>query len=219
MRSTTKREINAKLVFYCGAMGNGKTTHLISNWFAYTNANFNTVVFKPSVDVKGDTKIIARNGQSIETNYLINLNTNIFELVKDNFKECDVIIVDESQFLKKHHIDELVSLVYLENKIVICYGLLTDYREELFEGSKRLIEVGAEIEKINIPCECGRDRTHNLRLINDVPVFEGEQIAIDGTDAEVTYQSMCGGCFNKRRFLSLRRGIDSSQLVISGFED
>lgn len=219
MSSIIKREINAKLLFYCGAMGNGKTTHLISTWFAYMNANFNTVVFKPSDDVKGDTKVIARNGQSIETDYLIAFDTDIFDLVKTYFKNADVIIIDEAQFLMKHHIDELARLVYEENKIVICYGLLTDYREDLFEGSRRLIEVGAEIEKINIPCECGRDRTHNLRLVNGEAVFDGEQILIDGTNAEVKYKSMCGSCFNKRRSLSLKKKIDSSQFVIPGFED
>lgn len=214
----SKRNINANLLFYCGAMGNGKTTNLIGSWFAYRNAGFPVAVGKPLIDIKGDTKIIARNGQSIECDFLISEDDSIFNIIMKKFFDVDVIMVDEVQFLKSHHIDDLARLVYEEGKTVICYGLLTDSMENLFEGSRRLIEVGAEIEKLTIPCECGRNRTHNLRLVNGVPVFDGEQVVIDGSDAKVVYKSMCGCCYFKNRRV-LTRNIDSDQIVMSGFEE
>lgn len=214
-----RRELSARLIFYCGAMGNGKTANLIGTYYAMELANFPTAIIKPMVDTKGDNRVVARSGQSLETDFLIGKDDNICDkldsyLLRHN-KELNVIIVDEAQFLKEHHVDELASLVYDKGYVVICYGLLTDFQEKMFEGSRRLIEVGAEINRLTIPCECGRDRTHNLRLVNGVPVFEGKQVEIDGANDKIEYRSMCGRCFlqHKRRVLKK----DANQETIPGF--
>ena len=221
-----RNELIARLVFYCGAMGNGKTANLIGTYYAMTQSNFPTAIIKPIVDTKGDTRVVARSGQCLETDFLIGEDDNICDkldeyLLKYN-KELSVIIVDEAQFLKEHHVDELASLVYDKGYVVLCYGLLTDFKEKLFEGSKRLIEVGAEIIKLTIPCECGRDRTHNLRLVNGKPVFDGEQVVIDGANDRVEYKSMCGFCYNDSRAeirAKIRaRRLTNEQIVIPGFD-
>ena len=208
------KRIVSKLIFNAGAMGVGKTSSLIGTHYAYKDAGFKILLGKPMIDSKGDTKVEARNKQCLETDFLIGENDNIADIIWERFEDADVIIIDEVQFLKRHHIDELADLVYKENKLVICYGLLTDFQEKMFDASMHLIEVGAELKRLTIPCECGRDRTHNLRLVNGVPTFTGNQIEIDGANNVIEYVSMCGACFNKRRVL---RRVDPEQYVFDGF--
>ena len=208
------------LSFYYGAMGCGKTSKLIGDYYAVKDANFSAIVIKPGKDTKGSSGVISRAGGYIETAFLIGSNDNIFVMVEDylvNVNEhLDFVLVDEVQFLEEHHIDEIVSLVDELGINVFCYGLMTDFQGNLFEGSRRLIEVGAELERLSIPCKCGAERTHNMRLENGKPVFEGEQVAIDGVEA--VYEAVCRKCYNgaKRR---VRSKLDSHQMIISGFEE
>ena len=113
-------------------------------------------------------------------------------------------LVDEAQFLKKHHVEELSNVVDILGITVICYGLRTDFRGELFEGSKRLFEMADPLEVITKNCSCGDNKIYNMRLENGIPVFEGEQVAIDGVDA--TYKSVCRKCYKnaKKKILSKR---------------
>ena len=141
------KRIVSKLIFNAGAMGVGKTSSLIGTHYAYKDAGFKILLGKPMIDSKGDTKVEARNKQCLETDFLIGENDNIADIIWERFEDADVIIIDEVQFLKRHHIDELAELVYKENKLVICYGLLTDFQEKMFDASIHLIEVGAKLNK------------------------------------------------------------------------
>jgi len=84
---------------------------------------------------------------------------------------------------------------------VLCYGLRADAFGHVFPGSLRLFEIADKIEEMKAICKCGNKATFNLRLnkINEeyIPVFEGEQIAIDGIDSE--YDSVCRRCYKKLR--------------------
>jgi len=110
--------------------------------------------------------------------------------------------VDEAQFLEAHHVEELSDVVDILGITVICYGLRTDFRGYLFEGSKRLFEMADPLEAITRQCSCGNNKIYNMRLLDGVPVFEGEVIAIDGIEA--TYESVCRKCFKdaKKRVLT-----------------
>lgn len=212
------KTIVSRLIFYGGAMGVGKTSSLIGIHYAYKSAGFNILLGKPKIDSKGDSKVEARNKQCLETDFLISDNDNIADIIWEKYPDADVIIIDEVQFLKRHHIDELAELVYKENKLVICYGLLTDFQEKMFDASMRLIEVGAELKRLTIPCMCGRDRTHNLRMVNGVATFDGEQIEIDGASDVIEYVPMCGACYGKHKSRALRR-YDSNQVVLDEFKN
>ena len=84
---------------------------------------------------------------------------------------------------------------------VLCYGLRADAFSHAFPGSQRLFEVADRLEELKAICKCGEKATYNLRLnrVNDeyIPVFEGEQISIDGIDAD--YDSVCRPCYKKLR--------------------
>ncbi|MBQ8681307.1 MAG: thymidine kinase [Bacilli bacterium] len=192
------------LKFCFGAMGCGKTRKLQGDYYSKVQDGFEAIVIKPSIDVKGDNNTLARDGGSVETTFLINKKDNIYIKIANYLLEhnLDFILVDEAQFLEGHHVEELSNVVDILGINVICYGLRTDFKGNLFEGSKRLFEMADPLEPIIRQCSCGNNKIYNMRLYDGVPVFEGEQVAIDGVDA--TYESVCRKCYKdaKKKVLS-----------------
>ena len=78
---------------------------------------------------------------------------------------------------------------------VLCYGLLTNFKTELFEGSKRLIEIADSIMEIKSICKCGRKATVNARLVDGKIATSGEEISIG---ADELYESMCYACYKEK---------------------
>lgn len=186
----------AKLYFRYGAMNSGKTLDIIKTHYNYEELGLNTVLMKPKLDTKGETKIVSRNGSILQVDYLIKQEDSIFDLVAGDLIRNNIkcIFVDEAQFLTENQIDELGMIVDKMNITVMCYGLRTDFKTQLFEGSKRLLEIADEIEELRTLCRCGEKAIFNTRKINHEFVFDGEQVAIDGKD-EVTYVSLCRKCY------------------------
>lgn len=198
-----KSQAYFKFVF--GAMGCGKTRKLQGDYYSLAE-HYEVIVVKPIIDIKGNSNTLARDGGMIETSFLITEEENVYLTIANYLWEhnVDYILVDEAQFLKKHHVEELSNVVDILGITVICYGLRTDFRGELFEGSKRLFEMADPLEVITKNCSCGDNKIYNMRLENGIPVFEGEQVAIDGVDA--TYKSVCRKCYKnaKKKILSKR---------------
>ena len=191
-----RKASDAYLKFYYGAMGCGKTRKLQGDYYSKIEDGFDVIVIKPKLDTKGDNKTLARDGSTVEAKFLVGKKDNIyFEITKYLLKHnLDFVLVDEAQFLEAHHVDELAEVVDILGVAVICYGLRTDFQGKLFEGSKRLFEVADEAKGIYRQCSCGNGKIYNMRLENGTPVFEGEQVAIDGVEA--TYKSVCRNCYN-----------------------
>ena len=81
------------------------------------------------------------------------------------------------------------------NIAILCFGLRCDFTMTPFPGSARLLAIADSIEELKTLCECKkRKATQNLRLIDGIPTFEGEQVAIDG-EHNITYKSVCGECY------------------------
>lgn len=184
-----------ELVFYYGSMGCGKTSELLKTRFEMLEDGFKVVVMKPYVDKKGGSYIVSRDDNKVEVDFLVKDMDNIYidvskYLVKNNL---DYILVDEAQFLTKRHIDQLSDIVDILGIGVVCYGLKTDFKCDLFEGSKRLLEISDTIKEIKRKCSCGRKKMFNMRIVKGIPVFDGEQLAIDGIDAG--YEAMCRYCY------------------------
>lgn len=78
---------------------------------------------------------------------------------------------------------------------VICYGLLTDFRTNMFPGSKRLVEVANEIERIRHIGKCGEGAQINARIKDGRIVTEGDQVEIGGNER---YEAMCWRCWNDK---------------------
>lgn len=197
--------MDARLKFCFGAMGCGKTRKLQGNYYSKIEDGFEVLVMKPMIDKKGDDKTLARDGNIVCVDIMIKEEDNIYFLVAKYLLEhsVDFILIDEAQFLKSHHVDELSDVVDIFGINVVCYGLRTDFQGYLFEGSKRLLELSDDLELIKRQCSCGNDKIYNMRLDDGVPVFEGEVVAIDGIDA--TYQSLCRKCYKNMRKKVLKK--------------
>lgn len=186
----------AKLYFRYGAMGCGKTAQLLQVAFNYKERGMNAIVMKPSIDTKANKKIQTRIGIEREVEYLIGDNDNVFDVVLNNFKDVDCILVDEAQFLKRKQVDELMQIVVELEIPVICYGLRTDFLTNGFTGSTRLLEIAHTIEELKTICKCGKKAMFNARYKDDIFVKDGDVVAIDN-DSSIKYIAMCPACYSK----------------------
>lgn len=189
----------AKLHFKYGAMNSGKSDTLIKAAYNYTERGLSIVTLKPSVDTKGDKRIVARAGGERIVDIIATPELNIRDAINAFCKEKGIktlscVLIDEAQFLTDAQIDQLMEIAKLDNVSVIAYGLRADFKTSLFPGSKRLLELADNIEKLPTMCRCGNQAEFNCRKVNDKFVFEGSQVAIDG-EGDVTYESLCGACY------------------------
>lgn len=183
----------AKLHFKYGAMNSGKSDTLIKTAYNYEERGLKVIVVKPQIDTKGGDFVTARGGHSrrvdIHADESLDLAT---EVAKTPDIAC--VLVDEAQFLAEHQVSQLYKVAKVQNISVICYGLRADFRTALFPGSKRLLEISDNIEKLPTMCFCGSQAEFNTRKLNGAYVFEGDQVAIEG-EGTVDYDSLCGACY------------------------
>jgi len=182
----------AKLVFYYGVMSSGKSNELIGTYYKYTPIGKKVVVLKPSVDTKGENTITSRSGSSLKVDALILPDQSILEhyhLLKDAF----VVLVDEAQFLTKEQIFELWVITKQMDLPIIAYGLRSDFKGKLFEGSKALFQYADSLREMKGVCKiCGKTSTRNARKVNGAYVYEGEQVVIG---ADESYDPLCSECY------------------------
>ena len=184
----------AKMYFRYGAMNCGKTTALLQVAHNYEEQGMNVIVIKSEIDKKGDRSIVSRLGIKREVDLLIKKNERIVDNI--NLDSVSCILVDEAQFMNSNQIKELWIISKLKDIPVICYGLKTDFRGELFEGSKTVIELADELEELSTICKCGEKARFNARVVNGNFTTIGEQVAIDGINA--SYEPLCGKCYIKK---------------------
>lgn len=181
----------AKLYFRYGTMGCGKTTALLQVVYNYKKNNLNCILVKPKIDKKGDNKIVSRLGIEREVDILLEENTLLSD--KLDFKNVDSIVVDEAQFLSIDQVKDLWLISKLKDIPVICYGLKTTFKGEFFTGSKPLMELSDTLEELVTICSCGRKAKFNARKINGEYTLKGDEVAIDGIDAN--YDALCPECY------------------------
>lgn len=174
------------LVFTHSVMGAGKSAILIAK--ASTNYE-HSLIFKPLIDQRdGLTKIVSRNGSSIDTGILC-FNGSFVDTLKileiskrekenSTGHSIKYIYVDEAQFLSEIEVEALLTFSLKYDIIIECYGLLTDFKSRLFEGSKRLIELADKIEHIAAYSRNGEIAKQNARVIDDKIIHSGEQILL-----------------------------------------
>ena len=196
----------AKLYFRYGSMNSGKSTILMQVAHNYEERGMEVAVLKPGIDTKAESRIQSRIGLEREVDHLIQKGENVYELFKTKEKKPNAIIIDEAQFLEPEQVDQLMEIVVKLNIPVICYGLRTDFKTQGFPGSTRLLEIAHTLEEMKTICRCGAKAMFNLRMVNGEPIFEGEQVAIDGGDI-VTYEAVCPKCYYKLKEKDVEKAI------------
>lgn len=184
----------AKFHFRYGAMNAGKSTILLQTAYNYEEKGKKAVVLKPSVDTKGDEKIVSRIGLERKVDYLIDEDDSIISKLGDNISSLSCILVDEAQFLKRKQVDELFYITKKYNIPVIAFGLRTDFKTNGFEGSIRLLELADALEEMPTICRCGKKARFNARKVDGKFTFDGDSIVIDDK-SDVFYESLCGTCY------------------------
>ena len=188
----------AQLFYKYSTMNAGKSIELIKVAYNYEERGKRVLCLTPKVDTRyGEGVITSRVG--LQRNAIaVDSETDILGLfIRENGKhKVDCVLVDEGQFLKKHHVLQLVEIVDSCNVPVIVYGLKNDFKNELFEGSYYLLVYADKIEEIKTICWCGRKATMVARVVDGKFVREGEQILVGGDDM---YISLCRKHYNDGR--------------------
>jgi len=181
----------AQLYFYYSAMNAGKSTALLQSSYNYQERGMRSLVYTAEIDNRfGSGKVSSRIGLSSPAK-LFNQNTSLFDEIRDEHAQESVhcVLVDESQFLTREQVYALSEIVDKLDIPVLCYGLRTDFRGELFTGSLYLLAWSDKLVELKTICFCGRKASMVLRLDQDGrPYNEGEQVVIGGNER---YVSVC----------------------------
>jgi thymidine kinase len=180
----------AKLYFYYSAMNAGKTTTLLQSAHNYRERGMRVAILTPRLDDRaGSGKVASRIGLSADAvgfdpgdDLLAWANADIA-----THGRIDCLLVDEAQFLRKPQVWQLSEVVDRLRIPVLCYGLRTDFRGELFEGSQYLLAWADEISEIKTICHSGKKATMTVRVDADgYAVQDGPQVEIGGNERYIS---------------------------------
>ncbi|MBL8648203.1 thymidine kinase [Sphingosinicella xenopeptidilytica] len=192
----------AKLYFYFASMNAGKSTTLLQSSFNYVERGMRTLLFTAAVDDRGGRgRINSRIGLEAEAvPFSDDTDLDVIISAEHGVVPIDCVLVDEAQFLSRVQVDQLAAVCDRLGIPVLAYGLRTDFRGELFEGSARLLAIADKLVELKSVCECGRKATMNLRVdMEGRPVSEGAQTDIGGNDR---YVALCRKHFLERLALN-----------------
>jgi thymidine kinase len=186
----------AELTYFTGPMDCGKSTLALQVAYTESEAGRQGRLFT-MLDRSGGATITSRIGLSrpaLEVAPDFDFWTYVVNELTGG-RRVDFLVCDEAQFYASVHIDQLARIVDELQIDVFCFGILTDFRTELFPASRRLVELCDRMEMLQVRprCWCGEPATHNARTINGAMVTEGTQVVVGDTDhsAEVAYQVLC----------------------------
>ena len=180
----------AKLYFYYSTMNAGKSTALLQASYNYGERGMRTLVYTSRLDDRADGLVASRIGISAEARHFVP-GGDLFTEIGDDHASSPVacVFIDEAQFLTPAQVGQLAWIADTLGVPVLAYGLRTDFRGELFEGSARLLALADSLVEIKSVCDCGRKATMVVRVGPDGTVERaGAQVEIGGNDR---YVSLC----------------------------
>ena len=180
----------AKLYFYYSAMNAGKTTTLLQSAHNYRERGMRVAILTPALDDRAGSGTVAsriglqaegiRFGRDDDLLRMIDADIDLHGLL-------NCVLVDEAQFLTKAQAWQLSEVVDARGIPVLCYGLRTDFRGELFEGSAALLAWADELQEIKTICHTGSKATMTVRVdAQGRAVQDGPQVEIGGNDRYVS---------------------------------
>ncbi len=180
----------AKLYFYYSAMNAGKTTTLLQSAHNYRERGMRTLILTPQLDDRCGRGVVAsRIGLRAEGRIFLGTD-DIEALVREDIRahgELHCVLVDEAQFLSKPQVWQLSEVVDQLKVPVLAFGLRTDFRGELFEGSQYLLAWADSISEIKTICHSGKKATMVVRVDdNGRAVTAGPQVEIGGNERYVS---------------------------------
>jgi thymidine kinase len=186
----------AKLYFYYASMNAGKSSHLLQADFNYRERGMATMLWTAALDSRSGGQVKSRIGLE-STAHKFAPDTDLWTTISAAHKvqPLDCVLVDEAQFLQPEQVWQLARLADEAAIPVLCYGLRTDFRGELFPGSAVLLGIADALVELKAVCHCGRKATMNLRVDESgVAVRQGQQTEIGGNDR---YVALCRRHFSE----------------------
>lgn len=210
----------ADLLFFTGPMDCGKSTLALQmDYTQRTGGRLGLLLTRQ--DRSGEAVISSRLGlreSALEVGDDDDLWTTVVRRLTAG-ERIDYLICDEAQFFTPAHIDQLARIVDELRIDVFAFGILTDFRTELFPGSRRLVELADRIETLQVQplCWCGERATHNARTLAGRVVTEGSQVVVGDTASvdgappagEVAYEVLC----RRHHRLRMSRAVAQATLV------
>ncbi|WP_043603301.1 thymidine kinase [Novosphingobium sp. Rr 2-17] len=195
----------AKLYFYYASMNAGKSATLLQANFNYHERGMRTMLWTAALD---DRSIAAeddlQDSHAIESRIGLHAaahrflpETNLFEQVsaRHAVQPLSCVMVDEAQFLTPAQVWQCADLADKAGLPVICYGLRTDFRGDLFPGAAVLLGIADNLVELKAVCHCGRKASMNLRVDErGSAVSEGDQTEIGGNER---YVALCRRHFSE----------------------
>ena len=183
----------AKLYFKYGAMGSSKTAQALITKYNYEENDLRVWLIKPSADTRDGEQILrSRIGLEARVDVIPPEQDVYARFQKEQQGKCDVIIVDECQFMTVEQVDELRAIVNDFGVPVMCFGLRTDFLTHLFPGGRRLMEVADTIQEIKTICDCGAKATVNARIDGEGHIVtQGAQVVLGGNDSYIAMYHRC----------------------------
>ncbi len=201
----------AELQFFTGTMDSGKSTLALQTNHNHAARGRVGRIFTTH-DRAGSATISSRLGL-VHQAQEVDEHFDFWRYVVDELthgSRIDYLICDEAQFYSPAQVDQLAKIVDELQIDVFAFGILTDFRTSLFEGSRRLVELADRMHVLQVEalCWCGRRATHQARCIDGEMVTEGEVIVVGDVEAddaapEVTYEVLCRA-HHRRRMTSAR---------------
>jgi thymidine kinase len=182
----------SKLYFSYAAMNAGKSTVLLQASYNYEERGMRSLLFTSSLYAEADEgRITSRIGINASA-LLYGETDDLYAWInrENRKKKIDCIFVDEAQFLTKPQVWQLARIADRLGVPVLCYGLRTDFRGELFPGSAELLAIADNLREIRTICHCGRKATMVVRRTSDGRALtSGDQVGIEKS----MYVSLCRG--------------------------
>ena len=180
----------AKLYFYYSAMNAGKTTTLLQSAHNYRERGMRVLILTPRLDDRaGEGTVASRIGLRAQGSGF-SREDDLEQKVRADIAahgKLDCVLVDEAQFLTKAQAWQLGEVVDALRVPVLCYGLRTDFRGELFEGSAALLAWADELDEIKTICHSGKKATMTVRVDDEGrAVQQGPQVEIGGNERYVS---------------------------------
>lgn len=184
--------MSTTVYFKYGSMNSGKSLELIKVAYNYRENEIEPLVLKPDIDSRSIGNIYSRTGLLLPAQDIDVADTAAVKSILEANKETNVILIEEANFLSAEIIDTIIDFAF-DNDIssVMFFGLKVDFRGELFEGSKRIIERADKLEEATSICWCGKKARQNARVVNGKITKDGPTILVDDDKTKVEYVTLC----------------------------
>ncbi|AKU17084.1 thymidine kinase [Luteipulveratus mongoliensis] len=195
----------AELVFFSGTMDCGKSTLALQMDHNHRARGRQGLVLTKH-DRAGEAVLSSRLGLSREA-LEVGDELDLWDLVVEQAthgRPVQYLICDEAQFYTARQVEQLARIVDEMDIDVYAFGIMADFRTELFPGSRRLVELAdrLQVPQVEALCWCGRRATHNARVVDGHMVVEGAQVVVgdttSGPTGEVEYEVLCRRHYMRR---------------------